>query len=263
MKIAIIGCGNMGSGLASRLFHTNTLYFFDRNIEKSIRLESEGYGKACHEIKEALQNAELIILAVKPQNLKEIAPAIVKNLNTSQILISLLAGTPLEILSQTFPNIDIVRMMPNLAITIGQGIVGLSAKDTLKIKNTLTNLFEPLGTIYWLPEDKMEALSVLAGSAPAFTFVMIEAMMDAGISMGFSVKDAQTLIYQMLKGSISLLETSKKHPGELKWQITSPAGTTITGLKKLEEQGLRGAIINTFLATYEKALQFTSNWKIK
>jgi pyrroline-5-carboxylate reductase len=97
----------------------------------------------------------------------------------------------------------------------------------------------------------------LTGSGPAFFFVMIEAMIDAGIAMGFSAIDARDLIHQMLQGSLTLLEKTSKHPGELKWQITSPQGTTIAGLKKLEESALRGGIMNTFLAAYDRANQLS------
>ena len=82
---------------------------------------------------------------------------------------------------------------------------------------------------------------------------MIEAMVDAGIAMGFTALNAQDLIYQMLQGSLTLLEKTSKHPGELKWQIASPQGTTIAGLKRLEELALRGGIMNTFLAAYDRA----------
>ena len=88
---------------------------------------------------------------------------------------------------------------------------------------------------------------------------MVEAMVDAGIAMGFSASDAQDLIYQMLKGSLILLEQTTKHPGELKWQIASPQGTTIAGLKRLEELALRAGIINTFLAAYDRAKILSSS----
>lgn len=88
---------------------------------------------------------------------------------------------------------------------------------------------------------------------------MVEAMIDAGIAMGFSASDAQSLIYQMLKGSLTLLEQTSKHPGELKWQIASPQGTTIAGLKRLEELALRGGLMNTFLAAYDRANQLSSS----
>lgn len=259
MKMTIIGCGNMGKGLAERLSATNQLYLYDHHVEKAEILEQEGYGKACRDIKEAFDHSEIVILAVKPQNFKEVAILIGKELKKEQIVISLLAGTSVEILKRSFPGVVIVRMMPNLALIYGKGVIGLSSDEKMlkKDKESLTKIFESLGKVYWLTEDKINALTALTGSGPAFFFVMIEAMIDAGIAMGFSAIDAQDLIHQMLQGSLTLLEKTSKHPGELKWQITSPQGTTISGLKKLEELALRGGIMNTFLAAYDRANQLS------
>jgi pyrroline-5-carboxylate reductase len=171
------------------------------------------------------------------------------------MVVSLLAGTTIETLRQYFPAVKIVRMMPNLPLVYGEGVIGLSLikKIENEDKKHLTEIFESLGKIYWLSEEKIDALTALAGSGPAFFFAMVEAMIDAGIAMGFSASDAQSLIYQMLRGSLTLLEKTSKHPGELKWQIASPQGTTIAGLKRLEELALRGGIMNTFLAAYDRA----------
>ncbi len=257
MQISIIGCGNMGRGLAQRLSQTNQLFLYDHNHNKSELLSQQGYGKACKEITEALNSSETVILAVKPQNLKQLAESIKDELKDKQIIVSLLAGTTFETLRHYFPTVQIVRMMPNLPLIYGEGVIGLSLNKDEKndVKEELTKTFESLGKIYWLTEEKIDALSALTGSGPAFIFVMVEAMIDAGIAMGFSASDAQSLTYQMLRGSLTLLEQSSKHPGELKWQIASPQGTTIAGLKRLEELAVRGGIMNTFLATYDRAKQ--------
>lgn len=260
MKITIIGCGNMGRGMAQRLSQTNQIVLYDHNHEKAELLAEQGYGKASKDILNALHSAEMIILAVKPQNLQKLAESIKGELKNSQTVVSLLAGTTFNTLESYFPTARIVRMMPNLPLIYGEGVIGLSLDKELgnEDKEPLTKLFEPLGKIYWLPEEKIDALTALAGSGPAFFFVLIEAMIDAGIAMGFSASDAREITCQMLKGSLTLLEETKKHPGELKWQITSPQGTTIAGLKRLEELALRGGIINTFLATYDHAKKLSS-----
>lgn len=255
MQMTIIGCGNMGSALAGRLSKTHQLYFYDHHIENAEKLEQEGYGKVCRDIKEATDHAELIILAIKPQNVKEVGNLIGKELKKEQVVISLLAGTSIDSLKDFFPNAHIVRMMPNLALIYGEGVIGLSSDENMPQKNKedLTKAFELLGKIHWLSEDKINALTALTGSGPAFFFAMVEAMIDAGIAMGFTAHTAQDLIYQMLQGSLTLLEKTSKHPGELKWQIASPQGTTIAGLKTLEELAVRGSIINTFLSAYDRA----------
>lgn len=255
MKISIIGCGNMGRALAERLSVDNELYLYNHHAEKAEHLESKGFGKAYRNIKDAIHPSHMVILAVKPQNIAQAAESIRDSLQDHQILISLLAGTTIEALKQHFPKAQIVRMMPNLPLIHGEGVIGLSSDEKIKktVEERLKKTFEPLGKIYWFPEEKIDALTALASSGPAFFFAMVEAMIDAGIAMGFTAADAQEITYQMLQGSLALLKDRSKHPGELKWQIASPQGTTIAGLVKLEEQAIRGGIINTFLAAYNRS----------
>lgn len=256
MHLTIIGCGNMGSALAQRLSPHYKLFLYDRNVEKTEHLEKQGFGKACKQLPETLRQSDIVILAIKPQNLHEAIDLIYQNGKSKKpLLVSLLTGTPLAKLQNHFPNYKIIRMMPNLPMIHGEGLIGLSASDDIseKEQQPVTELCQHLGKVYWIPESKIDAFTALAGSGPGFAFVLIEAMIDAGINLGFSVKDSQDLVHQMLKGSLLLLEKSGKHPGELKWQVTSPAGTTIAGLRQLEKSAFRGAIIDTFFAAYERA----------
>ncbi len=256
MRIAIIGCGNMGTRLAQRLSNKdNVLFLYDRDIAWTQELSQKIGGNACFHPTEAVQQTEMTILATKPQDLKQVANQIDSTLQSNQLVISLLAGISVKTLKSYFPAPFILRMMPNLALLYGEGVIGLSKQDYLHIdlQNQLEDVFASLGKVYWLPEAKIDALTSLTGSGPAFLFVLIEAMIDAGIAMGFNAKDAKTLVLQMIKGSLTILQETDQHPGELKWQITSPAGTTIEGLRKLEEEGLRGKLMNTFLAAYERA----------
>jgi pyrroline-5-carboxylate reductase len=260
MQITIIGCGNMGQALAQRLSPSNQLFLYDHNNEKTEFLEQQGYGKSCQDVMEALRYSEMVILAIKPQNLKQLADSINENLKEHQIVISLLAGTTIETLRKHFPTVKTLRMMPNLPLIYGEGVIGLSLSRTLvnEEKVRWEIIFKPLGKIYWLEEEKMDALTALAGSGPAFFFSMVEAMVDAGIAMGFSASDSQEIVCQMLKGSLILLEQTTQHPGELKWKIASPQGTTIAGLRRLEELALRGGIINTFMAAFDRAKKLSS-----
>ena len=260
MQITIIGCGNMGSALAQRLSQAHQLFLYDHNEKKADLLGQNGYGKACKDILEALRSSEMVILAIKPQSIKQVAERIRAHLRENQMIISLLAGTTIGALRQYFSNVQIVRMMPNLPLIFGEGVIGLSGENIMdKDKEHVTRTFVSLGKIYWMPEEKIDALTALSGSGPAFFFAIVEAMIDAGIAMGFTSTDAQNVIYQMLRGSLTLLEQTSKHPGELKWQIASPQGTTIAGLKRLEELALRGGIMNTFLAAYERVNKLSSH----
>ncbi|MBA3239071.1 MAG: pyrroline-5-carboxylate reductase [Parachlamydiaceae bacterium] len=255
-KIAIIGCGNMGAAIAERLSADKQLLFYDRHPEKIKLLVDKGFGKSTNSLKEAVTQSNLVILAIKPQNLEQSAAAIQESLTPSHTLVSLLTSITLKQLNTYFPNCQIVRMMPNIPLLCGEGMIGLCSdeNDNSTYKEHLTSLFAPLGKILWLPENKMDAFTALAGSGPAFVFAITEAMIEAGIALGFPAKDAQSITYQMIRGSINLLEKTGKHPAELKWQVTSPGGTTIAGLKTFEEHAVRSGIINTFVSTHLKGL---------
>jgi len=252
MRIAIIGCGNMGTALAQRLSKGNELFLHGRDPVWTEGLEKDGFGRSCRQIRDAIHQAEMVILAVKPDHLEEVADQISSSMKAEQILVSVLAGVTLETLKSYFPTPQLVRMMPNLSVTQGEGVIGL-VSESHQQQAELSKLFKPLGKLYWLPEEKIDALTALTGSGPAFLFAIIESMVEAGVAMGFSAQVAQEMVIQMIKGSVTLLEETKKHPAELKWRIASPGGTTIAGLVELERSNLRSAVIEPFLAAYNRA----------
>lgn len=261
MRIAIIGCGNMGTGLAEQLGSFHELSLYDRDWNWTQELACKVKGKAHENLIKAVEQAELVLLAVKPQNLKEVAYSFDNQLRSDQIIVSLLAGTPLSILRSYFSQSPIVRMMPNLALRYGEGVIGIvdSPDLSMELKKELQNALSPLGLIYWLKEDLIDSLTSLTGSGPAFVLTFIEAMIEAGITMGFQARDAQELIFQMIQGTLALLQKTGKHPAELKWQIASPGGTTIAGLRTLEKGNVRSGIIETFLAAHQKSRELAKD----
>lgn len=254
MKFTIIGCGNMGSALAQRLSYEHSVSLYDHHPEKAKTLEKDGFGKAYTQLNDAVQQADAVILAIKPQSLKEAAPSIRSSLSSGNLVISLLSGTSIETLKCLFPHNRIVRMMPNLPLIYGQGAIGLTAESSFDEQDRLNSAFTSLGSVFWVSEKKLEAFTALAGSGPAFIFVIAEAIVDSGIAMGLTAKESQDMTYQMLLGSAYTLKESNETPSALKWRVTSPQGTTIAGIRQLEEGGLRGKVMETFLATYKRTL---------
>ncbi len=239
MQIAVIGCGVMGSALARHFSKSHSVILCDRNSSKS----------------EAVQKADVIVLAVKPKDLKTLVKEIGSLFQPHQIVISILAGTPVALLRDYFPKPILVRAMPNLPLICGEGVVGLAktAELSLETKEQVSALCQGLGLLLWLSEDKLEGLSALAGSGPAFVFVLIEAMIDSGIFLGFTQAESQELVLKTIEGAVKLLRETGSCPTELKWKVASPGGTTISGLKALEEGGIRALLMNTFQATFLKA----------
>lgn len=257
MKIGIIGCGNMGRSLAKRLSAEHQLFLYDHNQVKMNEVVQEINGMGCLNPQELLQRTEIVILSVKPKDLKVVGDLLRGKFSNDQLLVSILAGTSIQTLKNALGDVSVIRMMPNLAVAFGQGVIGLSENDerTGEEKTQIEEIFSSLGLVKWVPEVMMDAVASLTGSGPAFALVCIEAMIDAAIAMGFTSAEGQKLIIQMLKGTLVMLEESDKHPGELKWQVTSPAGTTIAGLRKMEAHGVRSGIMEAFIAAYERSHQ--------
>ena len=255
MKIAIIGCGVMGSALARHFSKEHAVILCDQGHEKSAILAKELGAEVYARHTDAIEKADVVVLAVKPKNLDNVSQTTRPAFTKEKLILSVLAGTPLSLLRNHFPRGVIVRMMPNLALICGEGVIGLVNDPTLeeKFKKVVTSLLSGLGLLTWLPEDKLDALTALTGSGPAFLSVMIEAMIDSGLSLGFTLHESKDFVLKTLEGTVALLRHTGMHPAELKWKVASPGGTTVAGLKVLESSSIRGAIMHTFAAAFGRA----------
>lgn len=252
-RISVIGSGIMGGGLASALSNHHQIVLFDRNNSKSSQVAEKIGAKAVKDIADAVQDTDIILLAVKPQDLPAISKELFGKIRDDQVLVSILGGVTHEMLKLYFGDTVILRMMPNIPCFYGEGVLALA--DTGEFsdeeKKEFEDIFWPLGEIYWLLEKKMNAATALAGSGPAFAFLIVESMVDAAVTLGLSPDQAKDMATQMFLGALTTLRETGKHPGELKWEVTSPGGCTILGVKTFEDEGVRSGLINTFLSTYE------------
>ena len=260
MKIAIIGCGVMGSAFARFLGKKHQVFLCGKDPEK-LKCLSKETNAPIATTEEGCKKADVIILAFKPKDLKKAALEFSKYVTEGKIVLSILSGADTTVLQSLFPQANIVRTMPNLALTCGQGIIGVSDNLDSEVKSKVDALLTGMGLVYYLPEAKMEAFTALCGSSPAFVFVILEAMMEGGVALGFSFKDSSQLVIKAFEGAIALLKETGKHPAELKMQISSPAGTTIAGLNELELQGVRSGLIKTLFACYHRSVEMSKEQK--
>ncbi len=254
-KLALLGCGNMGGAIAEALSPSVELHLFDRSFEKSEKLASKVGAKAFSSLEETLHEVSFVFLSIKPKDLASLSDELKRYLKPSQTLISILAGVNLTHLKTYFPQSPLLLIMTNLACRYGKGSVALAQDGSLQPQQieSIESLLHPLGSLHWISATMMDSMTAYIGSGPAFLLNWMEAAIQAGISLGFSNELSFQLAQELLEGTFTLLKESQESPSALKWQITSPAGTTVAGLNAFEAANGRFAIIQAFLAAQARA----------
>lgn len=256
MKVGVIGCGAMGGALARHFAKNNQVLVCDHHQQRCQQFAKQIGATFYERAEDLVKDADFVVLAVKPKDLGTVAQATAAAFSKGKPLFSVLAGTNVALLKQHFPKATAIRSMPNLALTCGQGVIGLVEDPSLspEVVKMTNALLEGIGLVTWLSESKIEALTSLAASGIGMVFVIIEALIDGGVFLGFSAQESKDLVLKVLEGSVALMRESGKHPAELKLQVASPAGTTIEGLKVMEEKGIRAGIVSALEASYKKGL---------
>lgn len=256
-----IGTGNMGGALATAAAKTlpgSNILLANRTIAKAEKL-AEILGCCVSDNVTAAATAKYIFLGVKPQMYEELMDEIRPILASRSdrfILVSMIAGTGIErireIAGEKYP---VIRIMPNTPASIGAGMILYCCKGVTddEISEFLSGM-RAAGRFSPIAEKLIDAGSAVSGCGPAFVDMFIEALADGGVACGLPRKSALEFAAQMVMGSAQLVLESGKHPGELKDAVCSPGGTTIQGVRTLEERGFRGSVTDAVIAAYEKTL---------
>lgn len=206
--------------------------------------------------RQAIEGAEMVVLAVKPQDLKLVLKELATDLTSKQLVVSIVAGATLDTLCQGLNHSGVVRAMPNMPAQIGEGITVWTATPEVsqQQKELARSLLAALGKeIYVTSEKYIDMATALSGSGPAYIFVIIEALVDAGVHIGLPREIAEKLVLETVLGSARAIQVMAKHPAELRNLVTSPGGTTAEGLLQLEKGRLRSLLLQAVIAAYEKA----------
>ncbi len=204
----------------------------------------------------ALQAAEAVVLAVKPQVMPHVLEQMKGRVGKGQMVLSIAAGVKLDTLSNGLRHDVLVRAMPNTPAQIGEGITMWTTGATASpdARETAARILRALGEEIYVEDEKyLDMATALSGGGPAYTFLFIESLIDAGVHVGLSRDVAEKLAVETIAGSAQLYRESGKHPAELKNMVTSPGGTTAEALLVLESGGLRGLFINAIVEAYRKA----------
>lgn len=261
MKIGFIGLGNMAKAMIGGMLENQIVQAGDivgtARTPETRKSMQDAFGIEIRETNAAVaRETDVIILAVKPQFLQEVIGEIRDEVSLDKLVISIAAGKSLAWIEEAFgKEIRLVRCMPNTPALVGAGCTGVCVNEQVDQETTdySIRLMESFGRASLVPERLMDAVGAVSGSSPAYVFMFIEAMADAAVAAGMPRKQAYEFAAQAVYGSAKLVLESGRHPAELKDMVCSPAGTTIQGVRVLEEKGMRGAVMDALLATVEQS----------
>jgi pyrroline-5-carboxylate reductase len=260
-KIAVIGAGVMGEAIIGGLLRKNVtipeLIRASDPLEDRVSELKESYGIVpCTENQPAAIGADVVILSVKPQRLERTMESLKGKIPEAALVLSIVAGAPISSIVAGLNHSLVVRAMPNTPAQIGEGITVWTSSpkvDPSQIE-LARKILEAMGQeIYVEEESHLDMATALSGSGPAYVFLFMEAMIDAGVHLGFSRRVAEQLVVQTLRGSVDYYRMRKVHPATLRNEVTSPGGTSAAALYFLEKDGFRTAISRAIWAAYERA----------
>jgi pyrroline-5-carboxylate reductase len=258
----IIGAGNMGTAILAGILRNGLTV--PQNVRATGRREEhlaelrEQFGISTYtDNAAAVAEADVVLLCVKPQHLAPVMQELVNHLPAKTLVISIVAGVRMAQLSEGLKHGCIIRSMPNTPAQIGEGITVWTATDEVSehqmalAKQILLAFGEEVQVT---EEHYLDMATALSGSGPAYVFLFMEAMIDAGVHLGFSRYVAEKLVAQTLRGSVNYYEAQKDHPAKMRNDVTSPGGTSAAALYYLEKAGFRTAIARAIWAAYERSV---------
>lgn len=254
MKITVIGAGNMGGaivrGLAASGFPAEDITAVAVH-EKTLNAMRAVGVRATADAAAAVEDADVVILAVKPWLVQSVTAQIAEHVKKGTIVGSVAAGIKFEELGAYFRDgVTLFRIMPNTAVTVGQGMTFITSRNaTVEQARTMTSLFEPLGMVMEVPEKQFEGCMALASCGIAYALRYVRAAMEGGIELGIPPLMAQTVVAQTVKGAAEILLETGNHPEAEIDKVTTPGGITIKGLNAMEANGFTHAVIEGLKAS--------------
>ena len=262
--IAVIGAGQIGETLLAGLLRSgwaaDKLVATERRPDRAAQL-AERYGIRMVDNGEAVKVADVLAIAVKPQDAAALMAELGPLVPADKLVVSLCAGLPISFFAKWLPEgTPVVRVMTNTPAFVDEAMTAISAGPhaTDAHLDLAEEMFRPLGKTIRLPESQLDAVTALSGSGPAYFFYLVEAMTDAGILLGLPRQVAHDLIVQTAIGSAIMLRDSGEHPVRLREAVTSPGGTTIAAIREMENHGVRAAMLAALEAAYKRARELAA-----
>lgn len=262
MKIAFIGCGNMGGAildgiLSSSLYKSEDISVCVSKEESALRIKDEKNVYTTLNASEIVEKADIVLLAIKPQKFEEVVPSIASYCK-NKLIISVAAGITIAKIQSLLKdeNAHVVRVMPNTPACVKEAMSSLSFSFQVseEEKNVTRDIFNSFGKTIEVEEEKIHGIISMSGSSPAYVFMLLSAMVDFGIKHGFSKEEAMNLAGQAVLGSAKMLLETKEDPEIMKKNVCSPGGTTIEAVQSFERDGFYEMIEKGMEACYQKSI---------
>lgn len=259
--IAVLGAGKIGEALLSGLLKAgqsaDELLFTERYADRAAEL-TKRYGVQAVDTATAAREADVLVVAVKPQDIEPLLDELASAMTPNTLVVSLCAGLPTTLYQRRLPEgTPVVRVMPNTPMLVGEAMSAISAgrHATEAHLALVEKLLGSVGRVVRVPESQQDAVTALSGSGPAYFFFLVEAMIDAGILLGLPRAVSTDLIIQSAVGAARMLRDSGEHPVTLREAVTSPGGTTIMAIRELENHGVRAALLAAIEAARDRSLE--------
>jgi pyrroline-5-carboxylate reductase len=261
VRLAFIGCGTMAEAIIAGLLNNNLVeagQIVGSHPREDRREELQTkYGiKVVADNTDAVGNSAIVMLTVKPQRLGVVLNDLKGSVKPDQLIVSIIAGATIEAIINDLDHRAIVRSMPNTPAQIGEGMTVWTATPEVSEvqREQIQKIFGALGRELYVEEQKMiDMATALSATGPTYTFLMMEALIDAGVHLGFSRHVAQELVLQTMLGSVLFARESGKHPAELRNMVTSPGGTSAEAIYQIEKGSLRTVLSKAVWAAYRRA----------
>jgi pyrroline-5-carboxylate reductase len=260
-RIAVLGAGKIGEALLAGLIAAgqpvSDLVFTERHPERARELTAR-HGVAAVDVAAAAQGSDVLVVAVKPQDIDPLLAELATALRPGTLVVSLCAGLPTSLYERVLPaGTPVVRVMPNTPMLVGEAMSAISPGSHASAEHlaTVEKMLGSVGRVVHLPESQQDAVTALSGSGPAYFFYLVEAMIDAGILLGLPRAVAADLIVQSAYGAAVMMRESGDHPVILREAVTSPGGTTIAAVRELERHGVRAALLAAIEAARDRSVE--------
>jgi pyrroline-5-carboxylate reductase len=262
--IALLGVGKLGEALLSGLLRSGlpaaSVLAAERHPERAAEI-AERYGVRTPSPEQATAQADVVLLAVKPQDMRALLTDVAAHVRPGTLVVSMAAGITSALVEELLPEgTHVVRVMTNTPVFVDEAMSAISAGShaTGEHLQVVEDLLSPVGKVVRVPESQQDAVTALSGSGPAYFFFLVEAMIDAGILLGLPRAVAAELIVQTAVGSARMLRESGEHPVLLREAVTSPGGTTIAAIRTMEDHGVRAAMLAAIEAARDRSRELAA-----